>query len=56
MVFVQPNEELTGALRQGSLADRRMMNLGAGRPGYPAVARPVERPVRRHSLVNKTLP
>lgn len=41
------NAELTGVRRQGSLADRRMMNLGAGRPGCLAVARPVERPVRR---------
>ena len=41
-----PTAELTGVRRQGSLAAGHMMNLGSRRPGCPAIARPVERPVQ----------
>jgi len=43
-----PNVELTGTRRHDALAAWRMMNNGAGRPGWYAVAGPVERQVRRH--------
>ena len=47
--FMTPNVELTGTQRQDALAARRMMNYGAGRPGWHAVACPVERHVRPRS-------
>jgi hypothetical protein len=42
-----PNAELTGATRRAARAVRRMMDRCAGRPWPHAVARPVERFVRR---------
>jgi len=45
-----PNVELTGTTRHTGLADGRMMNLCARRPGRYAVACPVERHVRRRLL------
>jgi hypothetical protein len=45
---MQPNVELTGALRHAALAAGCNMYLCASRPGWHAVARPVERHVRRH--------
>jgi len=47
---VWPNVELTCAPRQDALAARRMMDLGAARPGRLASVRQVERHVRRHCV------